>query len=194
MKLELGVFGGVHLFANDLELGVADDPGLPSPKNAGLFGLRAALAFNPMLSLEIEGEGIPTGDRIHNFRLFIVGWRAQLLAHVPMQAFDGKLRPFVLVGGGALSVVSTVGTEYDEIKKDTDPEIHVGAGVKYAFTPLIALRIDARVMAVPNTSHNGVSPDFEFMGGLAFTLGVPTRPARAGVPANASTTSDAAQG
>jgi hypothetical protein len=89
MQVELGVTGGIHIFADDLELGVADDPGLPTPKNAGLFGLRAALAFNWLLSLEIEGVGIPTGDRIHNFRLFVVGWRAHLLAHVPMQAFDG---------------------------------------------------------------------------------------------------------
>jgi OOP family OmpA-OmpF porin len=68
-------------------------------------------------------------------------------------------------------VVQTVGTAYDEIKKDTDVAFHIGAGVKYAFTPLIALRLDARALAVPNTSDNGLSPDFEFMAGLAFTLG-----------------------
>src|SRR4051794_37924618 len=82
LQLELGLTGGVHLFANDLELGVADDPGLPTPKNSGLFGLRAALAFNRILSVEVEGVGIPGGDRLHNYREFIVGWRAHLLAHV----------------------------------------------------------------------------------------------------------------
>jgi hypothetical protein len=41
LKLELGALGGVHIFANDLELGVADDPALPSPKTSGLFGVRA---------------------------------------------------------------------------------------------------------------------------------------------------------
>ena len=171
-QFEVGAFGGVHLFAKDLELGVADDPGLPTPKNSGLFGLRVALALSPIFSVELEGAGIPDGDRIHNYRLFIVGWRAHLLAHVmPGQILDGRLRPFVLAGAGALSVVQTVGTEYDEIKKDTDVAFHIGAGVKYAFTPLIALRLDARALAVPNTADNGLSPDFEFMGGLAFTLG-----------------------
>ncbi len=153
VQVELGVFGGVHIFAHDLELGVADDPALPSPKSNGLFGARAALAFNRILSLEIEGVGIPTGDTIHNYRLFVVGSRAQVLAHIPVRILDGKLRPFVLAGVGALSVVDTVGTEYDEIKKDTDFEFHGGVGLKYAITPLIGLRIDGRVLGVPNTTH-----------------------------------------
>jgi len=174
-KVELGVTGGVHIFAKDLELGVADDPTLPSPKNSGLFGLRAAVALNSLLSLEVEGVGIPGGDRLHNYRLFIVGWRGHLLMHL----LDGRLRPFVLAGAGALSVVNTVGTEYDEIKKDTDVEFHAGVGLKYALTPLFGLRVDARAMAVPNTDTNKFSPDFEFMGGLTFTFGGGGAPAPA---------------
>jgi outer membrane protein OmpA-like peptidoglycan-associated protein len=163
---------GAHFFANDLELGVADDPALPSPKSNGLFGLRAALVLNPMFSIEVEGVGVPTGDSIHNYRVFIVGWRAHVVAHImPGQFMQGKLTPFVLAGAGGLSVVSTVGTEYDEIKKDTDLEAHIGAGAKYALTPLLALRVDGRVLVVPNTSKQGVSPDFELMAGLAVTLG-----------------------
>ncbi|HET6151028.1 MAG TPA: OmpA family protein [Polyangia bacterium] len=167
MQVELGVTGGLHIFAKDLELGIVDDASLPSPKNSGLFGLRAALAFNSVLSVEIEGVGIPGGDRLHNYRLFIVGWRGHLLLHL----LDGKLRPFVLAGAGALSVVDTVGTEYDEIKKDTDMAFHAGVGLKYALTPMFGLRIDARALAVPNTEDKKFSPDFEFMGGLTFTFG-----------------------
>ncbi len=92
--------GGYEFFAHNLELGVADDPALPSPKSNGLFGARAALAFNRSLSLEIEGVGIPTGDTIHNYRLFVVGWRAHVLWHIPVRILDGRLRPFVLAGVG----------------------------------------------------------------------------------------------
>ena len=43
LQLELGLFGGGHFFANDLELGVADDPGhVPHPKDGFIFGARAA--------------------------------------------------------------------------------------------------------------------------------------------------------
>jgi OOP family OmpA-OmpF porin len=171
VQVELGVMGGAHFFAHNLELGVADDPALPSPKSNGLFGARVALAFNRTLSLEIEGVGVPTGDTIHNFRLFVVGWRAHVLWHIPVRILDGKLRPFLLAGAGALSVVETVGTEYDEIKKDTDFEFHGGVGLKCAITPLIGLRIDGRVLGVPNTTQNGYSADYEIMGGVSFTLG-----------------------
>jgi len=171
VQVELGVMGGAHFFAHDLELGVADDPALPSPKSNGLFGARAALAFNRILSLEIEGVGVPTGDTLHNYRLFVLGWRAHLLLHIPVRILDGKLRPFVVAGAGALSVVDTVGTEYDEIKKDTDFAFHGGVGLKYAITPLFGLRIDGRVLGVPNTKQNGFSPDYEIMGGITFTLG-----------------------
>ena len=43
VQFEVGVAGGVHLFNDNLELGVADDPTLTSPKNAPLFGLRLGL-------------------------------------------------------------------------------------------------------------------------------------------------------
>jgi outer membrane protein OmpA-like peptidoglycan-associated protein len=76
-----------------------------------------------------------------------------------------------LAGIGGLSVVSTQGTAYDELKKDTDFVYHFGAGAKYAFTDLVHARLDVRFLEVPNTSHNGVSPDWEFMGGLGITLG-----------------------
>ena len=185
LKLELGLTGGVHFFADDLELGVDDDRTLPHPKTSGLFGLRASLALAsfPTLALEIEGVGIPTADSKHNYRMFIVGWRAHLLANLAMgRLLDGKLVPFVLAGAGAFSVVSTEGTEYDEIKKDTDAEVHAGVGAKYAVTPLVGLRLDLRAMLVPNTTNNGVSPDFEIMGGVFVALGGAPPPPHAAAP------------
>jgi OOP family OmpA-OmpF porin len=171
VQVELGIMGGYEFFAHNLELGVADDPALPSPKSNGLFGARAAVAFNRMLSLEIEGVALPTGDTIHNYRLFAIGWRGQVLWHLPVRILEGKMRPFLLAGVGAYSVVNTVGTEYDEIKKDTDFEFHGGVGLKYAITPLFGLRIDARAIGAPNTNPNGYSANYEVMGGITFTLG-----------------------
>src|SRR5260221_13930160 len=78
LKLEVGAFGGVHLFANDLELGVADDPTLTSPKNAGLAGLRVGLVLHPMFTIELEGVLFPTADRVHNYRAYLWAPRAQL--------------------------------------------------------------------------------------------------------------------
>ncbi|HXI55604.1 MAG TPA: OmpA family protein [Polyangia bacterium] len=171
-QLELGATVGGHFFAKDLELGVADDPSLPSPKTSVLFGLRAGVAVHPMISLELESVGIPSSDSKHDYTLFIVGWRAHVLVNLLQgRLLQGKLTPFVLAGAGFLSVVKTEGTAYDEIKKDTDPAYHVGVGARYRLNALLALRLDGRVLAVPNTSAKGLSPDFELMAGLSVFLG-----------------------
>jgi OOP family OmpA-OmpF porin len=172
LHYELGVMGGGHFFANDLELGVADDPTLPSPKSSGLFGVRAAVFFHPIIGVEAEAVGIPTADNQKNLSAFIVGWRAHAIVNIaPGVIAGGKLTPFLLAGVGALSVVSTQGTAYNEIKKDTDTAFHAGVGVKYAVSPLVLLRLDGRILGVPNTTDNGLSPDFELMAGVGITLG-----------------------
>src|SRR3954471_21622032 len=173
LRFEIGVMGGLHLFANDLELGVADDPTLPSPKSpAGLGGLRLGLQLHPMFAIEAEGALIPGSDNQFDWRLYIVRWGGHLLFNIaPGQILEGKLTPFVLAGAGALSVVSTQGTAYNEIKKDTDTIFYGGAGIKYAVTPQVQLRFDARALAVPNTKDKGVSPDFELLGSVGFVLG-----------------------
>jgi outer membrane protein OmpA-like peptidoglycan-associated protein len=171
LKLEIGVMGGAHIFANDLELGVADDPTLTSPKNAGLVGLRLGFVLHPMFTLELEGVLLPTSDRQFDYRAFILGERVQLRFDIPANLADGKFQPFVLAGIGGLTVISTEGTAYNELKKDTDFVYHFGVGAKLALSDLVHLRVDARWLEVPNTKQNGVSADFEFMGGLGLTFG-----------------------
>src|SRR5450432_629837 len=170
LKLEVGVMGGVHIFAKDLELGVADDPGLTTPKNGGLFGLRIGVVLHPMFTFEFEGALIPTSDRQFDYRAWLTAERVQLRFD-PFKLADGKLQPFILAGIGGLTVLSTEGTAYNELKKDTDFVYHFGVGTKYALNDLVHLRLDARFLEVPNTSKNGVSPDWEFMGGVGFTFG-----------------------
>jgi OOP family OmpA-OmpF porin len=176
LKLELSVSGGYHLFANDLELGVADDPGLTTPKNAGAVALRVGFVLHPMFTFELEGALFPTSDRQFDYRAYLVGSRASLRFDLPVTAIDGKLQPFVLAGIGGLSVVSTEGTAYEELKKDTDFVYHFGVGTKYAFTDLVFARLDARLLETPNTSKNGVSADWEFLGGVGLSFGGPATP------------------
>jgi OOP family OmpA-OmpF porin len=176
LKFEIDVMGGVHLFAHDLELGVADDPGLTTPRNAGLVGLRLGLVLHPMFTLELEGALIPTADRVHDYRAWITAERVQLRFDIPATAADGKLQPFILAGIGGLSVVSTQGTAYDEMKKDTDFVFHFGAGAKYSFTDLLHARLDAKFLETPNTKKNGVSPDWEFTASVGITLGGASAP------------------
>jgi OOP family OmpA-OmpF porin len=167
-QLELGVFGGVHIFAHDLELGVADAPGVPHPKTGGEFGLRAAATMLPWLSLEGEVAGIPSADSIHNYRLYLMTYKAHLLVHI----LHGRLRPFVLAGIGLMQVASAQPNPGPtEIAPDTDLDFHAGVGVKYAVTNKIDARFDARIVFLPNTGHNTDSADWEFLGGATYRFG-----------------------
>src|SRR6188768_809749 len=80
--LEIGVSGGAHIFADDVELGVADDPTLTSPKNGPLGALRLGLFPHPMFGLELEGVFIPTSDRQNDQKAFIVGGRGSLVYNI----------------------------------------------------------------------------------------------------------------
>ncbi|HVZ74266.1 MAG TPA: OmpA family protein [Polyangia bacterium] len=176
LGFEVGVFGGGHLFANNLELGVADDSALPSPKNAGLVGLRLGFVLHPMFTLEGEGLLIPTADRKYDWRAWLTAERIQLRFDLPVKIAEGRFKPFVLAGIGGLSVVSTQGSAYDEIKKDTDFVYHFGVGAKWSFSDLVFARVDARLLETPNTTKNGVSADWEFSGGLGLAFGGSSAP------------------
>jgi outer membrane protein OmpA-like peptidoglycan-associated protein len=167
-RFELGALAGVHLFADDLELGVPDDENVPELSSAPLVGARVSYAVVPRwLALEAEtvfvsSRATTSGDR-DSFAL-VIGWRAHALLHIGR---FGKVRPFVLAGGGALSILDSG----DEVAADTDLVGHFGAGVKIDITPRVLIRLDARYLPVPNTEDYGVSHDFEFHGGVSFLFG-----------------------
>jgi outer membrane protein OmpA-like peptidoglycan-associated protein len=178
VQFEIGLGGGVHLFNKNVELGVADDPALTSPKNAPLFLLRLGVLPHPMFAIEAEGVGIPTKARDTGASAFIIGARGSLVYNImPGQIAGGKFVPFLLVGAGILNVASSNGdmsndmATYRAIKKDTDFEFHGGVGAKVFFSEVVSLRFDARALGVPNKSSKSYSPDGEFMLSLGFTFG-----------------------
>jgi OOP family OmpA-OmpF porin len=169
VRVELGVTGGYEWFAKNLELGVADDPTLPSPKSSVTFGIRAALVLNSMFAIEGEALGMPTKDNQLGKSLFLDSLRIHLRYSI---VIPGPVTPFVLAGIGNTTVLSTGGDgSYTAIKKDTDTDFHFGLGVKYALTDRLHLRLDGRVIAAPNTKKDGYSADYEATIGFGVVLG-----------------------
>ena len=167
-QLELGLFGGAHIFANNLELGVPDAAASPHPKTGAEFGLRVAGTLLPWLSLEGEVAGIPSADSVHNYSIWLMTYKVHALVHL----MHGNLRPFVLAGVNWMQVASNQPEPGPtEIGPDTDFGLHAGAGVKYAVTDQIDLRGDARVVFLPNTNHNSDSADLELLAGASFRFG-----------------------
>ncbi|WPB82127.1 OmpA family protein [Archangium violaceum] len=172
-NLEVGLFGGVHFFSKNGELGVADYPGLvPSLRNSGLVGGRLGYELFPRLWVEGELAAIPTSDTFAGQPVFVLGWRAQGLFHFWNA---GRWRPFVLAGLGAHSSF-TGRTGLTQVENDSDFAFHWGLGLKYDLTPRLSLRGDARHLLPPSRESQGVTNDFELHLGLSYRFGGESAP------------------
>jgi OOP family OmpA-OmpF porin len=176
-RFELGVYAGGHFFEKSHGLGRAegDEPD-KAPDNGGVFGLRLAFNVNRWLALEAEGQITPTRTRDDSGRLLVFGYRGHLLVHLMP---PGVFRPFVLAGYGALSSLSD---DEGNVPSDVDGLFHAGLGFKVAFTPILGLRVDGRVLVPASIAANVAEvgnevgyggPDFEVLGGLYINLGKP---------------------
>lgn len=166
-KFGLDVIVGGHVFSDKIELGVADDTETNAPENFVLLGARVGYSPIRALALELEVVVIPTSDRYTGTNLFVLGTRAQLVVH-PISL--GPVRPFLLLGGGMLTVSGT-GTGPNDIQNDTDPVPHGGLGVNVSLGHDALLRIEGRGVYVPTTGDNELALDFEAMASLGVTFG-----------------------
>jgi outer membrane protein OmpA-like peptidoglycan-associated protein/outer membrane protein W len=162
--VEIGGTAGIHVFAHDNELGVADVPNANSERNSALFGLRLGVFFTPMFGVEGEIGLVPSEARQTTFDVWNLAYRAQVVAQFRAQNPDNKLIPFVLVGGGAMTIVDNGGSKNDaQIAKDTDAELYIGAGLKYRVDNGWGLRGDVRLLFPPSSKDGGFTEDFEFL-------------------------------
>src|SRR3954463_5880537 len=111
--VEIGGTAGVHVFAHDNELGVADVPNANSERNSAMFGLRLGVFFTSMFGVEGEFGVIPSEARKTVFDVWNITYRAHVVAQFRAQDPQNKLIPFVLLGGGAVQIVDNSGSEHD---------------------------------------------------------------------------------
>ena len=78
-EVEIGGTAGIHVFAHDNELGVADIPNADSERNSALFGLRLGVFFTPMFGVEGELGLIPSESRQTTFDVWNIAYRAQFV-------------------------------------------------------------------------------------------------------------------
>ena len=174
VRVQLGITGGYHWFAHNLELGVPDNTDAASPKSSPAFGIRLGVMLNSMFVIEGEALLMPTHDNIANASALISAERIHLRFNIaPGAIAHGVVTPFILAGVGASTVLSSSGGSGQLAiqKNDTDANFYAGAGVMFAVTKLLHLRLDGRVLAAPNTKSDGFSPDYELTAGIGVTLG-----------------------
>ena len=89
----------------------------------------------------------------------VFAYRAQLRANV--WNWEGRWRPFLVAGGGALSLSMN---RQMYVLPDTDPNVHVGAGLEYDLGKSWGARIDARLLFVPSVGQSYFTEEFEKQG------------------------------
>ena len=168
-EIELGLFGGAHLFADDTELGRWDDDKADNRiQHSFAGGLRFALYFHRYIGLELEAVAMPTKtqgkapDTMKETDLFALGYRGHAMIHF----WHGRVRPFLVLGYGAVS--TPVSSNEKHLSRDTDETAHGGLGLKVDLTRHIGLRLDGRVLLPPRIGDSSVTVDGEvFLGGYA---------------------------
>jgi OOP family OmpA-OmpF porin len=185
VRVQLGITGGYHWFANNLELGAPDSPLSSSPKSSPTFGVRAGLMLNSMFVIEGEALLMPTSDNKSGQSVLISAERIHLRFNIaPGAIAHGVVTPFILVGVGASTVLTAVPggggdaasaavgpNQFRIFSGDTDANFYAGAGVMFALNRLLHLRLDGRVLAAPNNTKDGFSPEYELTAGFGVTLG-----------------------
>lgn len=169
-RIDVGLFGGLHVFSHDNELGVFDVQDAFSLENAADIGVRAAYAINELLYVEGELDFHPTEIRETKDNVLAVGWRAHALFDLGTTA----QRPFLLVGLGGLSALSD---NTDALENDTDFVLHAGTGLKFDFGSGWAARADFRFLFPPSSEGNSVTTDLELLVGVTKSFGARPAPA-----------------
>ena len=165
-EVSLAVAAGSHLFADDLELGVADADQQGAPASGVLVGVRLGVRVAARVSLEGELVLIPTTERMSGESIDVLGYRAQVAADLVQ---SGPLRGILVAGAGVLDLSANgVPTMQDDI----DLALHWGGGLGVALTTSLELRLDARHLVLPDIDHSGGTSDFELAAALAYVFGV----------------------
>ncbi len=163
-EVSFGVATGGHMFADDLELGVADADQQGAPASGILVGARLGVRLASRLSLEGELVLIPTTERMSGESIDVLGYRAQAAADLVR---SGPLRGFLVAGAGFLDLASN---GIPTMQDDTDLALHWGAGLGITLSSSLELRLDARHLILPDINHSGGTSDFELTAGLGYTF------------------------
>ena len=167
-EINAGAFLGLHVFSENNELGVLDDPTSDSQSNGPPLGVRASYGVVGELSIEGELGLVPTKMRDTGVGSTVFVWRVHALYE--FLAPSQKLRPFAVAGGGFMSTSQSG----DGTVADTDPALYGGGGASYRINDDWSVRGDARLVFPPSSEGGFASTDYEALVGASYTFGSKT--------------------
>ncbi len=175
-EIDAEIFAGAHFFSGSNRLSLLDPPTEGSAlRHGGMFGLRLGYVPIPRLAIEAELAMTPTSTQDDLSRLGVVSARGHLLLNI----LTGRVRPFLLAGGGAMISTPTISSQ---LRAGAVGALHVGAGLKIDFVPGWGLRIDGRLV-LPQGASQPLTTEAEALLGLYGRFDVKAQPAPLPPPA-----------
>ncbi len=169
-RVELSLTAGVYRFAAEQDLGGIDQ--LAVARSGALattlaaFDLRAAYCPWSRLCLGAVAELIP--GQIGGAAALGIGYRGEALVHL----LSGRLRPFVLVTGGGLTLFSPESV----LGVDTDPTAGWGVGAKVRLGRRWLLRLDLCHLLTDGQGDAELAHNLSLTAGVGY--GLLSRPLR----------------
>ena len=167
-ELDVGIFGGYHIFSNTSKLGSPDgSTSKTGPDSGPMFGLRAGYGLFPHVGIELEGAFL-TSHTIQSTDDNFIGflYKAQLLIRITPDNLGGNL--YLLGGVGGVTVNDSSASA--GIKSDTLFYPHAGLTGKVDLGERWGVRMDGRVVfATSKTSDSAL--DWEGTAGLYYVFG-----------------------
>ncbi|HEY3806284.1 MAG TPA: outer membrane beta-barrel protein [Kofleriaceae bacterium] len=175
--LELSGFAGVDSLPKTVKLGNNTDYPEQRPQTGPEFGVRAGWIAVPLSHFELGVEAEVTmtaswtgygfeGSRASDFAP-VFGYRGNLVLRY---ADEPRIKPYVLVGAGGASVLTS--SRY--LADTSDPQLYYGIGATIALGGDFDLRVDARQGWLPTESGEGAT--YELLLGVATSFGRPPPP------------------
>ncbi|HEY5924023.1 MAG TPA: OmpA family protein [Kofleriaceae bacterium] len=164
--VEIGGTAGAHVFSADNGLGAPEGSEIHHA-NSAFFGVRIGYLFTSMLGVEVEGGLIPTESDGTNvtFDIYDAVGRGHVIAQFRANDPTNKILPFVVAGGGLISVVDIGTMDESLFNKESAPFGYLGVGAKYRASGGWGVRLDVRGIASKGRDSS-IAPDFEILASL----------------------------
>ena len=173
--LEVSIILGGHFFSSTAALGRSDyaAPGSDLRHTVAL-GARIGYGLSRHFMLEGEFVAMPTQLSERPAQVLVYSGRAHLMFRWPFGK-DERFQPFILAGGGAIGVRPDPGLP---LRSEVLGAFHTGLGMRFHLNRWVGLRVDGRLVLLPEVRTPSFTQDYEALASLYGRFGYgPDKPA-----------------
>jgi OOP family OmpA-OmpF porin len=156
--LEVSLIVGAHFFSSTAALGRSDYAAPGSDlRHSAAIGARIGYGLSRHFLLEGEFVAMPTQLAEKPAQVLVYTGRGHLMFRWPFGGND-RFQPFILAGGGAIGVRPDPGLP---LRSEVLGAFHAGAGMRFDLNRWVGLRVDGRIVLVPEIRTPSFTPDYE---------------------------------